>query len=82
MLVLFSYANCRKLPHLLSDYINDMRFINGLRNKRRRTWMVIAMAYWMVYRLLVSIRLRTVAFRRLLYLCESLFFFFGVMILL
>lgn len=75
-MLIFSHANCWGLPHRLSASVNRMRLIHGLRRKRRRTWMVIAMAYCMVYCLLVPIRLRTVAFRRLLYLCESLFFFF------
>lgn len=49
-----------------------MRFVNGLRRKRRCTRMVIAMARWMVHRLLIPASLRTVALRRLLYLCEFL----------
>lgn len=77
MLVFFSHANCRKLPHLLSTYVNHMRLINGSWREERRTRMVIAMACWMVHRLLISIRFRTMAFRRLLYLCESLFFSLG-----
>jgi len=59
-----------------------MRLVNGLRRKRRCTWMVIAMARWMVHRLFIPISLWTVAFRRLLYLCELLFFILAMIVLM
>lgn len=76
MSVIFSYASCRRLPYLLFAAVDHMRFVNGLRHKRRRTWMVVAMACWMVHRLPIPVSLRIVALRRLLYLCEFFSFFF------
>lgn len=77
MFVIFSYASCRRLANLLSASINHKRLIHGLWHKRRDTWMVIAMACCMVHRLLVPVSLRTMAFRRLLYLRESYHFLLG-----
>lgn len=77
--MIFSYASRRRISHLLSNIVDYFCLTNGLRHKKSGTWMVVAMARWVVHRLPVSIGLRIVAFRRLLYLCE-LFFYFDLLI--